>query len=131
MKRKVLEQAGIEFVPVQAGLRVVKTDWQLGHFVTRVSMERFLVTRVCTVFSCATNFLNGRKWVFFGSFKTVQTTRGLPGSFLRHHFVALFRQEEADMVKLFTLLVVLLLSGCSLNNSFIHCRSDWKTTTCH
>jgi hypothetical protein len=31
-----------------------------------------------TVFSCATNFLNGRKCVFFwGSFKTVKTARSL------------------------------------------------------
>ncbi len=28
-----------------------------------------------TVFSCATNFLNGRKCVFCGSFKTVKTVR--------------------------------------------------------
>ncbi len=28
-----------------------------------------------TVFSCATNFLNGRKCVFCGSFKTVKTAR--------------------------------------------------------
>ncbi len=35
-----------------------------------------MVTGVHTVFSCATNFLNGRKCVFCGSFKTVKTTRG-------------------------------------------------------
>ena len=35
-----------------------------------------MVTGVHTVFSCATNFLNGRKCVFCGSFKTVKTARG-------------------------------------------------------
>lgn len=35
-----------------------------------------MVTGVFTVFSCATNFLNGRKCVFCGSFKTVKTARG-------------------------------------------------------
>jgi hypothetical protein len=35
-----------------------------------------MVTGVYTVFSCATNFLNGRKCIFCGSFKTVKTTRG-------------------------------------------------------
>src|ERR1039457_4450878 len=34
-----------------------------------------MVTGVQTVFSCATNFLNGRKCVFCGSFKTVKTAR--------------------------------------------------------
>lgn len=35
-----------------------------------------MVTGVHTVFSCAANFLNGRKCVFCGSFKTVKTARG-------------------------------------------------------
>ena len=35
-----------------------------------------MVTGVHTVFSCATNFLNGRECFFCGSFKTVKTTRG-------------------------------------------------------
>lgn len=35
-----------------------------------------MVTGVHTVFSCATNFLNGRKCIFCGSFKTTKTTRG-------------------------------------------------------
>ena len=34
-----------------------------------------MVTGVQTVFSCATNFLNGRKCVFCGSFKTSKTAR--------------------------------------------------------
>ena len=34
-----------------------------------------MVTGAHTVFSCATNFLNGRKSVFCGSFKTVKTAR--------------------------------------------------------
>ena len=34
-----------------------------------------MVTGAHTVFSCATNFLNGRKCVFCGSFKTVKTAR--------------------------------------------------------
>ena len=35
-----------------------------------------MVTGAHTVFSCSTNFLNGRKCVFCGSFKTVKTARG-------------------------------------------------------
>lgn len=34
-----------------------------------------MVTGVQTVFSCATNFLNGRKCVFCGSFQTVKTAQ--------------------------------------------------------
>src|SRR3989337_629326 len=34
-----------------------------------------MVTGVHTVFSCATNFLNGRKCIFCGSFKTTKTAR--------------------------------------------------------
>ena len=34
-----------------------------------------MVTGVHTVFSCATNFLSGRKCIFCGSFKTVKTAR--------------------------------------------------------
>ena len=35
-----------------------------------------MVTGVFTVFSCSANFLNGRKCVFCGSFKTIKTGRG-------------------------------------------------------
>jgi transposase len=35
-----------------------------------------MVTGVHTVFSCAANFLNGRKCIFCGSFKTAKTARG-------------------------------------------------------
>ena len=38
-----------------------------------------MVTGIHTVFSCATNFLNGRKCIFCGSFKTTKTARSEVG----------------------------------------------------